>query len=94
LRRTESPHEVFRARADPELSLSRPQCPWRLRTAVCPAGNDPISALRGVDYAYGGAGDDTVDGGDGNDRLYGGDGNDMLNGAAGNDLIAGNAGDG
>jgi len=57
--------------------------------------------LGGADYAYGGAGDDTVDGGDGNDliagnagddRLYGKDGNDVLIGGTGADLVMGENG--
>jgi Ca2+-binding RTX toxin-like protein len=46
----------------------------------------------GVDYIYGGAGDDTLNGGAGRNTLYGGAGDDTLTGGAGRDWLLSGAG--
>jgi Ca2+-binding RTX toxin-like protein len=51
-------------------------------------------AAAGIEYAYGGIGDDVFDGGGADDKvtLYGRDGDDVLSGGAGNDTLRGDAG--
>ena len=46
----------------------------------------------GVDYLYGGGGNDTLEGGGDADRLYGGHGDDTLRGGAGGDRLYGQVG--
>jgi subtilisin-like proprotein convertase family protein/Ca2+-binding RTX toxin-like protein len=51
-------------------------------------------AAAGIEYAYGGIGNDVFDGGGAGDKvtLYGRDGDDVLSGGAGNDSLRGDAG--
>ncbi|AIE75095.1 MULTISPECIES: S-layer family protein [unclassified Synechocystis] len=53
---------------------------------------NPIYALAGNDWLYGGLGKDTFYGGLGSDKLFGNFGNDLLNGDEGNDWLYGGLG--